>query len=513
MVRSCFLSPTAWLAALALVLTGCSASLPAVSDTPVPAPSEVGAEAGLSSPPAESSSIAPCTVTVEAGTDLASVTGSEPEGAVICLSSGLYDVSRTIAPKASQTIRGSKGAVLAGDVPVAGWHKVGQQWAAQGYLPADYDKAGQCEDERANPCRVAETFFLDDRPLRRVMSREEVDGTTFYADYQANVLYVGSSPDGHTTSLARTRTAISSTAAGVVLEGLTVKGFANLAQQGAIAVGGKGWTVRDSVVTANHGVGIMLVAAEDARITRNTITANGQMGVGQYRSPNGLIDNNRITKNNTAEFWRADWESGGIKVTKSSTKISNNDISDNLGVGVWIDEAGDGVSIVANRVTGNAACGIRYEISRNGIISGNVINGNSLALKRGAGTSLYTGAGITVNTSTDVTVENNSLSGNLNGIGIQARSRGAGPWGEYVLNHVVVKDNVVDLRSPDSSTTGFVVSHSIGEAPTSGAITFEGNRYVVTDKSAAKFNNQDKIVDFVAWQVAGNDPSGQLSGY
>ena len=120
----------------------------------------------------------------------------------------------------------------------------------------------------------------------------------------------------------------------------------------------------------------------------------------------------------------------------------------NLGVGVWIDLAGDGVVITDNKIGGNAACGIRYEISRNGRIAGNTVTGNGLALKRGAGTGLLTGAGITVNTSSDVTIEHNAVAGNLNGIGVQARSRGNGPWGKYVLGKVVVEGNLIDLGAP-----------------------------------------------------------------
>jgi parallel beta-helix repeat protein len=258
-------------------------------------------------------------------------------------------------------------------------------------------------------------------------------------------------------------------------------------------------------------VGIMIVRAENARILGNTITANGQMGIGQYRSPAGRIENNRITANNTAEFWRADWESGGIKVTKSSSTIANNHIFDNLGVGVWIDEAGDDVSILSNDIQGNAACGVRYEISRNGRIIGNTIRENALALKRGAGTNIFTGAGITVNTSSDVTIENNKLLGNLNGIGVQARPRGEGPWGEYVLEKITVKGNHIDLRAPATATTGYVEADSLVTTPPASAVIFHGNRYVFTDPASARFNLKDRLVDFRAWQAAEKDKDGTVA--
>ena len=500
------------LLASALIISGCSGP-----GTGAPAPSSpiLPTATPVSGPRPEVSSgsnAPPCTVSVEPGVDISVVTSTEPEGAVICLGPGLYRVPHTIEPKALQTLRGSEGTVLTGEIPVEGWRKDGEHWAVSGYLPPDYEKVGQCEDTTANPCQVAESFFLNGSPVRRVMSRGAVDEATFFADYSENVLYVGQNPQGQVATLARTRTAIGSTEPSVAIEKLTVRGFANLAQKGAVLVGGKDWTVRNSVITANHGVGIMIVRAENARILDNTITANGQMGIGQYRSPGGRVENNRITANNTAEFWRADWESGGIKVTKSSSTIANNQIFDNLGVGVWIDEAGDDVSILSNDIQGNAACGVRYEISRNGRIIGNTIRENALALKRGAGTNIFTGAGITVNTSSDVTIENNKLLGNLNGIGVQARPRGEGPWGEYVLEKITVKGNHIDLRAPATATTGYVEADSLVTTPPASAVIFHGNRYVLTDTASARFNLKDRLVDFRAWQAAEKDKDGTVAG-
>lgn len=511
MIRSRVGYRMAMLSALALIISSCSQPVPAAQAPSLAVSPTAFPLSGPLPATAEGDAEPPCTVTVEPGTDVASVAGTQPEGAVICLGPGFHSVPHTIQPKASQTLRGSEGTVLSGDIPVETWSKDGQEWTAGGYLPADYEKVGQCEDTVANSCQVAETLFLDGRPLRRVMSREAVDEATFFADYSANVLYVGQDPTGRAATLARTRTAVGSAAPGVVLEQVTIRGFANLAQQGAVVVAGRDWTVRDSVITANHGVGIMIARAENARITGNTITENGQMGIGQYRSPGGRIDNNRILANNTAEFWRADWEAGGIKVTKSSSTIEHNQISDNLGVGVWIDEAGDGVSILSNDIQDNAACGVRYEISRNGRIAGNTISGNALALQRGAGTNLFTGAGITVNTSSDVTVEDNHLSGNLNGIGVQARPRGDGPWGEYVLNRITIKGNEVDLRSPHTATTGYVASHSLVDAPSADSVLFTANRYYLGDSASSKFNIDDALGDFQAWQAAGNDKDGAVA--
>ncbi|MEC5190383.1 MULTISPECIES: right-handed parallel beta-helix repeat-containing protein [unclassified Arthrobacter] len=510
-IRGEFGFPIALLLAVSLVLSGCSGANSTSPPEASAATTPVVTNAGPQATEAGSTPAAPCTVTVEPGADLDAAVNDQPEGAVICLAPGLFRVARTVRPKASQTLRGSENTVLSGDIPVERWKPDGAMWSARGYLPPDYEKTGQCEDTEANPCQVAEDLFLDGKPVRRVMKKSAVDATTFYADYAADVIYLGQNPADRAVTLARTRTAVTSSAPGVVIEHLTIRGFANLPQQGALVIAGKDWTVRDSTITSNHGVGIMIAQADNARITGNDIRENGQLGLGQYRSHNGRIDNNRIRSNNTAEFWRADWEAGGIKVTRSSSTISNNDVSDNLGVGIWIDLAGDRVAITDNTIGGNAACGVRYEISRNGRIAGNTVTGNGLALKRGAGTGLLTGAGITVNTSSAVTVEHNDVAGNLNGIGIQARPRGDGPWGEYVLENVMVADNLVDLRGPDTATTGYVESGSPTLPPDSGSVKFQNNRYVLPDTAAPKFSFKGDSLTFEGWQGAGNDTVGAVN--
>ena len=93
--------------------------------------------------------------------------------------------------------------------------------------------------------------------------------------------------------------------------------------------------------------------------------------------------------------------------------VSGNLIKQNKGVGMWADVADDGRVISGNQIVGNAADGIRYEISRNGTIENNTISGNGFGTGRGSGTSLWDGGGVNINTSSGVTVRNNVVSGNV----------------------------------------------------------------------------------------------------
>ena len=126
---------------------------------------------------------------------------------------------------------------------------------------------------------------------------------------------------------------------------------------------GTGWKVTANEVRWNHAVGIMVIEGDRAEVSRNTVADNGQLGIGQYKSAGVRITANLVTRNNTDGFWIADWESGGIKSTRSSGEVSGNDIVANRGIGMWSDIAEYDRRITGNRIRDNAADGIRYEIS------------------------------------------------------------------------------------------------------------------------------------------------------
>ncbi|MGW1347492.1 right-handed parallel beta-helix repeat-containing protein, partial [Kribbella sp. NPDC002412] len=371
----------------------------------------------------------PCSgVVIKPGQNAQSIVNSKPAGTTFCFAAGLHRITETIRPKADTTLASAARAVLTGSVPLTGWTKSGAAWVVRGALPAAYGMSGQCEDNKANICHLREQVFVDGTHLTRVASLAAVKAGTFYAGYAANAIYLGSNPAGHEVEMSKTKTAIESGATGVVVRGLTIEHFASAPQAGAL-VSGPGWTVTANDVRWNHAVGVMLVQANNTRVEKNLIRNNGQLGLGQYASAAATVTRNVITGNNTDGFWIADWESGGIKSTKSSGTVSGNLIKQNKGVGMWADVADDGRVISGNQIVGNAADGIRYEISRNGTIENNTISGNGFGTGRGSGTSLWDGGGVNVNTSTDVTVRNNVVSGNVNGVTIQSRTRGSGPWG------------------------------------------------------------------------------------
>jgi parallel beta-helix repeat protein len=447
----------------------------------------------------------PCTGTlIKPSQNAQAVINSHPAGSKFCFAAGLHRISETIRPKANMTLASDDRAVLTGSVPLTNWSKSGSHWVTSGALPAAYGKSGQCEDNSANICSLREQVFVDGTHLTRVAGAAAVKAGTFYADYAANVIHVGTNPTGRAVEMSKTKTAIESNALGVTVRGLTIEHFASPAQAGAL-VSGPAWSVKANEVRWNKSVGVMLVKASNARIDRNLVHHNGQLGLGQYSSAGANVTANVISSNNTDGFWIADWESGGMKSTRSSGTVSGNLISANKGVGMWADVADDGRVISDNKIQNNAADGIRFEISRNGVIENNTITGNGFGTGRGSGTSLWDGGGININTSSNIQVRNNTVTGNVNGISIQSRTRGDGPWGPYLLRNVRITGNTVGMTGGSQSTG--MVQNSGAEVP-AGQLVFNGNRYLLDQLSAQRFGKFGTKLTASGWRSAGHDTAG-----
>lgn len=483
--------------------------VPNTAPTPVPAPTVDPTTPADPVAPGE-----PCVGTrVGAGQDVTAVVNAAPAGSTVCLGAGVHRISAPLVPKAGVTIAGSGVAVLDGAVPLTGWVRDGSGWYVAGALPAAYTSKGQCEDNSTNPCLIAEQVFSDDARLRRVMSLGALSAGTFFQDFSTDRTYVGSDPTGHDVVMSRTRTAISSSAADVTVRDLTIQHFASLGQSAAVLATGPRWHLVSNVLRDNHALGALLSYSDGSVVQDNTIVGNGQLGLGQHASQNVLVKGNTIKGNNTEGFWIADWESGGFKATKSSGVFSGNRVERNLGVGVWYDVDCKGDTVQDNVIADNAADGIRFEISYDGVIRRNTVTGNGFGMGRGGGTSIYATAGINSNSSENVDIYGNTVSGNMNAIGLQARDRGTGLYGARLLINNTVHDNTITMTSGSAwgqGATGLV--QNVGDTSyfTSKGNSFARNTYVVDSASAKRFAWNGTYVTGSTWQSLGNDAAGSV---
>ena len=415
--------------------------------------------------------------------DVASVVASQPAGVTFCLSPGRYRVAEPIRPRDGDTIWGQPGTQLDGSLPVTDWHRDTYGWRSDVRLNTSAHRVGVCADAVRNPCQRAEQVFRDERPLVRVTALPDLRRGTFFVDYDAKAVYVADNPAGSRIDLASAETAIGSASRDVTVRDLEVEKFATPAQQGAIMVAGAGWTISACNVHGNHGAGVY-VGGDHARVVGNTLHDNGQLGGASHRARDLTVLENYLSRNNTDGFLVNDWEAGGWKATGTEGIFGRNQVRDNASVGLWFDLHSDGIRASGNTVIGNAADGIRFEISSHGQILWNVVRRNGWRSGAGGGPGLFYGAGITINTSTDVLVCCNSVDDNVNGVSLQARDRQGSLARGCQLARVAVRGNRVSLGGGDN---GLVQDVGDPSCFTTSGNVFENNRYRMDHADRAAF--------------------------
>lgn len=461
------------------------------------------------------------------GSNLQSVINAAGDNATICIRPGVHRVTAPLAPRPGQTLQGDAGAILNGSIVLTSWTASGATWFATADLP-EYSDPGQCDDNVLNLCRRREQVFRNGVHLQRVGRLADVGSGKFYQDYAANRTYLGDNPAGQLVEMSRTAYAIQSGAARVTVRGLTIEKFASPSQKGAIFVNnGADWVIADNRIQWNHAAGIHTADATRAHVSGNVIVRNGQLGISQFRSHDVVIEDNEIAFNNTDGYYIADWESGGYKVTFSERGIAQfNRVHDNLGIGMWADIDNADLTFRNNVITNNAACGIRYEISRTGTIHDNEITGNGFGRQRnGSDYSLFASAGININGSEGMDIHHNTVANNVNGIGLQMRCRNRAETActrpDWFLRNNRVHDNTVTMRTgaragENASGLGVLGTFDNSQSYYTGQNNrFFNNTYRLDSLSRARFlfrnaSGNRAYMTGAAFQAAGQEPGGRF---
>lgn len=320
--------------------------------------------------------------------------------------------------------------------PTYSWGAPDNQAQHWGFVNPDHPMA-------AHPDQV----WIDGEALRQVGSRSQVRAGTFFVDKSARELVIGSNPSGKSVRASALDRAIELRADNAVLRGVGVRRYApSVPHMGTITAERRGVRIENVHVTDNATTGISFLAAD--QVGRNlTVERNGMLGVHANNSDRLLIDGLRSISNNTERFNQAP-VAGGIKVTRSRhVTVTNGQIENNLGTGVWLDESVyDGV--VANSVIrNNSGHGISLEISAKMVVANNLIRDNGRF-------------GMKINNVSNVDIWNNSVINNDRPINIVQDNRAptsastAGrdrrqpfpdPTMTWVMGPVNVHNNVVSL--------------------------------------------------------------------
>jgi hypothetical protein len=378
-------------------------------------------------------------VQIAVGTSIPRAIASRPPGTTFCIGRGLHRIAKPLIAKSFDRFIGERGAVIDGSKRLVSFKRTGSYWSIGDQTEENRAVVGSCELAAHGACKFADDVYYDDVAMRRVLAVTDLRPGTFYFDYAADRIFIGSPPAGHKVEVAvatRAWEGIGVGAYNVTVRNLIVQKFATEAQVAAIDAG-RGWDVENNEVRLSHAGGI----GDATMIRHNYVHDNGQIGVGG-NAPNLTVAGNEISYNNYARFCDC-WEAGGGKWVKAQhLTIQGNFVHDNRGPGLWTDTDNIDVLYRGNVVERNSGAGIFHEASYQAVIRNNVLRGNGFAWK-----GWLEGAGILVNSSPNVDIFRNVVTNNADGIGITQWDRGSDPtYGPHQVHDISVHDNTITMR-------------------------------------------------------------------
>jgi parallel beta-helix repeat protein len=294
----------------------------------------------------------------------------------------------------------------------------------------------------------------------------------------------------------------------LTIQGFIIEHFANpfvdAANRCTIA---PGWSVDmvDLEVRYNSAVGIC--PSTDTTVRDSFIHHNGVMGTDQGVSNNGtgtttIYNNNEVSFNNTSGT-EINTNAGGIVIKGSAgaynTTITNNQVHDNIGNGIWADGLTSNALIENNTVYNNWNNGILYEISAFGTIHLNTVYNNELTTASQSASCYNANIQIAESWNTEVYGNTVTAANGENGICISTGTRD-NPTNDSVHDNTVYMARITGQTSgPFTGATNCCIA--------SYNTTFEANHYHVDDVLGIRWQwlNPPYTYTWSQWTGTGND--------
>jgi hypothetical protein len=331
--------------------------------------------------------------------------------ATVVVGSGVYreslgDVSQPV------TIEAAPGATvwLSGADVVTGWSAVARGWVHHNWTT---QFCHTCYDPRAlDPlypyAGYPDMAFVNGKALTQVGSVSALRAGTFYVDYGAHNLYVGTNPTGAVVEAATRVQAARFTgpAAGSVVRGIGFKDYApdwntNPYPAMVLDLAPKMTFDDDSFVgSASRGLSVY---TSNVTVRDSAFLANGFTGFHANTADNLDFDGNVAAYNNTEKFFPGFSpvaSVSGVKITSSyHVLVKGNIAEDNYANGIWFDVSSYQATVVDNFAQSNFRNGIYIEITGSAIVASNlsILNGQ---------------AGLKLSGATEARVYNNTLADN-----------------------------------------------------------------------------------------------------
>jgi len=447
-------------------------------------------------------------IAVMPGNSIQTAVDQAGPNAAFCLKNGVHRI-QVVRPLDGQSFYGEGSTILNGSRLLTKFSRDGSSWVANGQTQRG-QKHGECL-KTAPACDLPEAVFIDDKPLTQVLSKDAVKPGSFYFDYGGDRIYLGDDPTGHKVEATVGAFAFESLASNVLIKNLIIEKYASPAQKGAIySLLAIGWRVENSELRLNSGAGIVI--GNGAKVLNSNLHDNGQTGIAG-EGDGVLIENNAISANNIYGF-DYKWEAGGVKLaTSDGVVMRGNDVSDNVGPGLWCDIGCRNVLYENNVVERNKDAGIFHEISFNAVIRNNTVDNNGLD----ADTDWFWGADILISASQDVDVTGNRLVVRPGGCGIMLIDQGrlTDSGGTYKTRNNKIYRN-------DLTFEGAPCSGGISDTPpdsenysiiTDGNNLFDANVYRARTSKEERFPWGHHVLNWNGLRAAGLEPNGQLMFY
>ncbi len=341
-----------------------------------------------------------------------------------------------------------------------------------------------------------EQVFIDGYPLHQVLERGTLSRGMFFADTEAQKLYIQPAGNQDITGdkamvEASTRDRIMAVKGSyITVRGIRFRYAANHAQQGAVEFSGSHVNVEDCVFEYTNASGAGF-SGQDITVRNCVLQHNGQLGFGANRAHRLRMTGCTVRDNNIKGFDRG-WEAGGNKLCMTRGAVLEDcTFIENRGNGIWFDIGNEDCEVHHCLIANNENAGIFYEISYGLHAHDNVVVGNGFAFTPGAWGAA---AGISLSSSPFCTIERNLILGNKEGFNFREQTRSTpridSRKSEPVWNHDQTIRNNVFAWNRDAQVWGwFDVSDerhwpkSMQSAPATGLsledlkLTFEDNLY------------------------------------
>jgi hypothetical protein len=296
-----------------------------------------------------------------------------------------------------------------------------------------------------------EQVAIDGYLLRQVLEAKHSAPGTFFVDISNQVLQVwdsGSRDLNRVWVEASVRQEVLRVDGDYVqLRGLHFRFAANMAQHGAVVLGGRHDTLEDCTIEGMNASGATF-SGEQHVVRRCVFRDNGQLGFGANGAHDLLFTQSLVENNNTKGFDRG-WEAGGDKlVLCRNAVLEQSRFLRNRANGIWFDIGNEHCVVRQCLIADNEDCGIFYEISLGLQAHDNVIVGNGFAATAGAWGAQ---AGISISSSPECVIERNLILGNREGFNFREQTRTTtriGQQGETpIWNHdEAVRRNIIALN-------------------------------------------------------------------